>query len=97
HIRDHGATVAAGNPTTINLLLNSETDAHRDNLPRLRFVTSSSAPLAPEEWRRFEARFAIPVAQGYGSSETGWMAAISGDGRRVGTVGKPLPYHDLAI
>ena len=69
HIRDHGVTIAAGNPTTINILLNTETDAQRDNLPSLRFITSSSAPLTIEEWRRFEARFGIPIAQGYGSSE----------------------------
>ena len=77
HIRDHGVTIAAGNPTTINILLNTETDAQRNNLPSLRFITSSSAPLTIEEWRRFEARFGIPIAQGYGSSETGWIAASS--------------------
>jgi acyl-coenzyme A synthetase/AMP-(fatty) acid ligase len=97
HVAEHGVTVAAGNPTTINILLNSETDAHRANLPSLRFITSSSAPLTVEEWRRFEDRFGIPIAQGYGSSETGWIAAIPGEARRVGTVGRPLPYHDLAI
>ena len=32
HLRDHGVTIAAGNPTTINILLNSEQSAHRDNL-----------------------------------------------------------------
>jgi acyl-CoA synthetase (AMP-forming)/AMP-acid ligase II len=51
----------------------------------------------PEEWRRFEERFDIPVAQGYGSSETGWIAANPGPARHFGTVGRPLPYHDLAI
>jgi acyl-coenzyme A synthetase/AMP-(fatty) acid ligase len=97
HIRDHGATVATGNPTTINILLNSDGDAHRANLPTLRFITSSSAPLLTEEWQHFEQRFGIPIAQGYGSSETGWMAAMSGEQRRFGTVGRPLAYHDLAI
>jgi long-chain acyl-CoA synthetase len=97
HIRDHRVTVAAGNPTTINILLNTETDARRDNLPTLRFITSSSAPLTIEEWRRFEARFGIPIAQGYGSSETGWIAAIPGEARRLGTAGRPLPCHRLAI
>jgi acyl-coenzyme A synthetase/AMP-(fatty) acid ligase len=63
----------------------------------LRFITSSSAPLTIEEWRRFEARFGIPIAQGYGSSETGWIAAIPGEARRLGTAGRPLPYHQLAI
>jgi acyl-coenzyme A synthetase/AMP-(fatty) acid ligase len=97
HVRDHRVTVAAGNPTTINILLNTETSAHRDNLPTLRFLTSSSAPLTIEEWRRFEARFGIPIAQGYGSSETGWIAAAPGEQRRLGTVGRPFAYHRLAI
>jgi len=97
HVRDQRVTVAAGNPTTINILLNTEENAHRDNLPSLRFITSSSAPLTIEEWRRFEERFGIPVAQGYGSSECGWIAAIAGEQRRLGTVGRPFPYHDLAI
>ncbi len=96
-VRDHGVTVAAGNPTTINILLNSEASAHRDNLPALRFITSSSAPLTVEEWLRFEQKFGIPIAQGYGASETGWIAAISGEARRHATVGRPLAYHKLAI
>ena len=97
HVRDHGVTVAAGNPTTVNILLNAEEKAHRDNVPTLRFITSSSAPLTLEEWRRFEQKFGIPIAQGYGSSETGWIAAVTGEERRLGTVGRPFAYHDLAI
>ncbi|HEY1363387.1 MAG TPA: class I adenylate-forming enzyme family protein [Xanthobacteraceae bacterium] len=97
HVREHRVTVAAGNPTTINILVNADTTAHRDNLPSLRFVTSSSAPLTIEEWRRFEQRFGVPIAQGYGSSETGWIAAMPGEARRLGTVGRPFAYHRLAI
>ena len=97
HVRQHGVTVAAGNPTTVNILLNTEGSAHRDNMPTLRFLTSSSAPLTDEEWRRFEDRFGIPIAQGYGSSESGWIAAIPGEERRIGTVGRPFPYQRLAI
>jgi acyl-CoA synthetase (AMP-forming)/AMP-acid ligase II len=97
HIKQYGATIATGNPTTLNLLLNGEDTAHRDGLPTLRYITSSSAPLTVEEWRRFEQRFGVPVAQGYGSSETGWIAAVTGSERRIGTAGRPLPYHDLAI
>jgi acyl-coenzyme A synthetase/AMP-(fatty) acid ligase len=97
HIVDHGATVAAGNPTVINILLNSDCSTERVRAPNLRFITSSSAPQHIEEWRRFEEHFGIPVAQGYGSSETGWIAANPGTARRFGTVGRPLLYHDLAI
>jgi len=97
HLRDHRVTVAAGNPTTINILLNGAAATHRDALPSLRFVTSSSAPLTSEEWRRFEHCFGIPIAQGYGSSETGWIAAMPGEARRLGSVGRPFAYHDLAV
>jgi long-chain acyl-CoA synthetase len=97
HLRDHGATIATGNPTTINMLLNGEQTGHRDNLPRLRFMTSSSAPLLLEDWKRFEQKFGIPVAQGCGASEASWIAAIPGKERRLGRVGRPFAYHDLAI
>jgi acyl-CoA synthetase (AMP-forming)/AMP-acid ligase II len=102
HLRDHGATIATGNPTTINMLLNSEQTwqgqtCHRDNLPKLRFMTSSSAPLLLEDWKRFEQKFGIPVAQGCGASEVSWIAAVAGEERRLGRVGRPFRYHDLAI
>jgi acyl-CoA synthetase (AMP-forming)/AMP-acid ligase II len=97
NLRDHSATIATGNPTTINMLLNSEQAGHRDNLPKLRFMTSSSAPLLLEDWKRFEQKFGIPVAQGYGASEVSWIAAIPGEQRRLGRVGRPFAYHDLAI
>jgi acyl-coenzyme A synthetase/AMP-(fatty) acid ligase len=96
-VRTHGVTVAAGNPTVINMLLASPIEVGPQDVPSLRFVTSSSAPLLPQEWRRFEERFGIPVAQGYGSSETAWIAVNPGNARRFGSVGRPLPYHRLAI
>jgi acyl-CoA synthetase (AMP-forming)/AMP-acid ligase II len=95
-LRAHGVTVAAGNPTVINMLLNS-TGTATPSLPALRFVTSSSAPLSAEEWERFEGRFGVPVAQSYGSSESAWIAINPGGDRRFGTVGRPLGYHRLAI
>ncbi|MBO0716730.1 MAG: acyl--CoA ligase, partial [Rhizobiales bacterium] len=97
HLRDHGVTVATGNPTTLNILLNSDTAFERGTLPKLRFVTSSSAPLLLDEWKRFEQKFGIRVAQGYGASEASWIAAMSGEQRRLGTVGRPFAYHGFAI
>jgi len=96
HIAQHGATIATGNPTTVGILLNGDGLGAPD-VPTLRFMTSSSAPLAVEEWRRFEERFGVRVAQGYGCSEIGWIAAQPGEQRRIGTVGKPHAYHKLAI
>jgi long-chain acyl-CoA synthetase len=95
-LREHRVTIATGNPTTINILLNSGGDPY-EPLPSLRFITSSSAPLTVEEWKRFEQHFGVPIAQGYGQSEAGWIAAVPGEQRHLGTVGRPLAYHDLAI
>jgi len=97
HLRDHGVTIATGNPTTINILLNSGQTVHRDSLPKLRFITSSSAPLLLGDWKRFEEKFSIPVSQGCGASEIGWIAACPGERRRLGTVGRPFAYLDLAV
>jgi len=97
HLRDHSATIATGNPTTINILLNSGQTAHHDDLPNLRFMTSSSAPLLLGDWKRFEQKFGIPVAQGCGTSEVGWIAACPGEQRRLGSVGRPFAYLDLAV
>jgi len=97
HVAEHGATIAAGNPTTINMLLNGDDPPGVKRLSSLRFMISSSAPLLSEDWRRFEQRFGIAVAQGYGCSEIGWIANNPGTARRFGTVGKPAPYHKLAI
>jgi acyl-CoA synthetase (AMP-forming)/AMP-acid ligase II len=96
-VRAHGVTVAAGNPTVINMLLGTAAPVGPKDVPRLRFITSSSAPLLPEQWRRFEERFGIPVAQGYGSSETAWIAVNPGRERRFDSVGRPLAYHRLGI
>lgn len=97
HIAEYGVTIAAGNPTTINMLLNSDDPLNVDALSTLRFVISSSAPLLSEDWRRFEQHFGIHIAQSYGCSEIGWIATNPGAGRHIDTVGKPAPYHKLAI
>src|SRR3974390_2649956 len=97
HIVEQGATIAAGNPTTINMLLNADDTPNGKAFKTLRFLISSSAPLLSEDWRRFEQRFGIPVAQSYGCSEIGWIATNPGADRRVGTVGKPAHYHKLAV
>jgi acyl-coenzyme A synthetase/AMP-(fatty) acid ligase len=97
HIKEYDATIAAGNPTTIGMLLDADAGTRSADLPTLRFVTSSSAPLPLEQWERFERQFGIRISQGYGCSEIGWIAARPGEERRLGTVGMPIPYHRLRI
>lgn len=96
-INDNGATIAAGNATIINMLINRESARGRNAAPSLRFITSSSAPLLVSEWQRFENTFGITVCQGYGASEVGWIAGSNEHARKLGSVGKPLPYQKVRI
>ncbi len=96
-IERYGATIAAGNPTVINMLVNRPVEIDRDGLSQLRFITSSSAPLLVADWEKFEAMYDIPVAQGFGTSETGWIAGANETNRRIGSVGKPIPYQNVRI
>ncbi|MGB0632276.1 MAG: AMP-binding protein, partial [Alphaproteobacteria bacterium] len=48
-VNENEITVAAGNPTIINMLVNREGHCGKGAAPSLRFVTSSSAPLLVSE------------------------------------------------
>ena len=96
-LRDYGATIAAGNPTTINMLNNRPHAVTAKDLPHLRYVFSSSAPLLRKDWSAFEERYGIAIAQGFGASEMMWIAGCDEHSRRFGSAGKPLAYQNLRI
>ncbi|MBK18623.1 MAG: hypothetical protein CMM52_07285 [Rhodospirillaceae bacterium] len=96
-VKEHKATIGVCNPTGLAMFLNRPIDIHHNEIPHLRFMTSSSAPLMPETWKQFEEKYGVPVAQGYGCSEIGWIAVSNEHTRKFGTVGKPLAYHNLTI
>jgi hypothetical protein len=72
-VRKTKATVASLTPTLMSLLL--EAEPGNDSLGDVRFAFSGAAPLGGVLWRAFEARFKIPVYQGYGLTETTCWAA----------------------
>ena len=80
----------------MNLLLNHPED-ERPNIPTLRLMSCSSAPLAPEQWVRFEKRYGITLLQLYGMSEAGWICGNTHYKRRMGTVGPPAIHQEFAI
>ncbi len=96
-VRDNRATIGVCNPTGLAMFLNRPIDIHHRDIPHLRFMTSSSAPLMPETWKQFEEKYGVPVAQGYGCSEVGWIGVSNEHSRKFGTVGRPLDYLELAI
>ena len=86
-----GVTVFAGVPTMYVGLL-----AAADGAPALpttlRLAVSGGAPAPVAVLERFEARFGVPIHEGYGLSETasGATANQSWFGRKPGTVGHPM-------
>ena len=96
-IAEHAITVAAGVPTVINMLLDRPVRLDRAAHASLRLMTSSSAPLAPDQWVRFEETYGIRVLQFYGASEGGWLCGNRHGERRIGTVGRPAKHIEFAI
>ncbi|MGE0747875.1 MAG: class I adenylate-forming enzyme family protein [Rhodospirillales bacterium] len=96
-IKDHQITVVAGVPTVINMLLNRPVDVRTGDLASVRVMTSSTAPLSPEQWQRFEGMYGIRLLQFFGASEVGWFTGNRHYDFKFGTVGKPAMYTDFAI
>ena len=71
-----GATWYTAVPTIHQILLERAAAEYPwENPPRLRFIRSCSAPLAPAVFRQLEAEFSVPVVSAYGMTETAHQAA----------------------
>ena len=99
-VADFRCTWFALVPTIITHLVNwtdpySEGKAER--LRQIRFVRSSSAPLAPALHQAFEEKFLLLLVEGMGMTEasTLFMNPPSRDQRRIGSPG--LPCHETKI
>src|SRR5262245_57524213 len=96
-IQRHGITFAAGVPTVVNMLLNKPLGYTAKDLPSLRLMTCSTAPLTAEQWVKFEAMYGVTLLQLYGMSEAGWICGNRYYRRRMGTVGPPALHQEFAI
>jgi acyl-coenzyme A synthetase/AMP-(fatty) acid ligase len=65
-IRTYGITFAAGVPTVLNMLLHKPLGYTAKDLPTLRLMSCSSAPLAADQWLRFEEMYGVKLLQMYG-------------------------------
>jgi acyl-coenzyme A synthetase/AMP-(fatty) acid ligase len=96
-VRSYGITFAAGVPTVIAMLLNKPLSLSAGDLPTLRHMSCSSAPLPDEQWLAFEAKYGVKLLQMYGMSEAGWVCGNRTYKRRIGTVGPPALHQEFAI
>jgi acyl-coenzyme A synthetase/AMP-(fatty) acid ligase len=88
-LRDYGVTVAVGIPTVINMLLARPVAATKADLPKLRFMTSSTAPLSVDRHLEFEKTYGITIVQLAGGTETGFMCGNHPRERKLGSIGRP--------
>ncbi|MBI2081704.1 MAG: long-chain fatty acid--CoA ligase [candidate division NC10 bacterium] len=90
-------TVFAGVPAMYALLASlPEVPA---DLSALRLCVSGGAPLPVEVLRRFEARYGIPIYEGYGPTECSPALTVNPPfgKRKVGSVGLPLPGVEIRV
>lgn len=82
---------------TMCSVLEATTDRDVDT-SSLRFVICGTAPMAVDVITGFEAKFDVPVLEGYGLSECSAVTVNRNDStRRLGTVGRALPGITVAI
>jgi len=94
---EHRVQGSALVPSMIQMLLTQPLE--KADLSELTAISSGAAPLAEEVRREFEAR--VPTAtvyEGYGCTEAAtFISANPKDGRRLGSVGLPVPGCEVTI
>jgi acyl-coenzyme A synthetase/AMP-(fatty) acid ligase len=69
-------------------------------VPSLRRLVSAGEPIEPETIRLFRERLGLPIADGYGQTETGAVTGMRpGDDapERYGSMGRPLPGIEVRV
>jgi len=89
-IRDYGITISIGVPTIITMLMERPHALTKAELPTLRYMTTSSAPITPETYKAFQTRYGITLVQAMGMSESGFIFVNDPSAPRLGPVGLEL-------
>jgi acyl-coenzyme A synthetase/AMP-(fatty) acid ligase len=96
-VQTHGITFSAGVPTVLNMLLNKPLGYTAKDIPTLRLMSCSTAPLTAQQWNQFEDMYGVTLLQLYGMSETGWVCGNRHYAKKMGTVGLPALHQELKI
>ncbi|HTS39488.1 MAG TPA: class I adenylate-forming enzyme family protein [Xanthobacteraceae bacterium] len=96
-IKTYGITFSAGVPTVLNMLLNKPLGYTAKDVPTLRLMTCSTAPLTAQQWAQFEEMYGVRLLQCYGMSEAGWVCGNRTYKNKIGTVGVPALHQEFEI
>jgi long-chain acyl-CoA synthetase len=96
-IARHRCTFFAGVPSMFGLLAAQPRPAL--DFSAWRFCVSGGAPLPVATVEAFEARFGIPIYEGYGPTECAPVLTVNPPygARKIGSVGPPIPQVELQI
>lgn len=96
-IQNYGVSLFVGVPTLYRMILeNDRLDLY--NCSTLKFCLSGADKLPLEIFNRWEERFGVPIWQGYGATEVGWVTAAPLDREpEPESIGLPLPSREVII
>jgi len=97
-VEDEQLTIMHGVPAMYNDVIN-QPDAESFDLSSLRLAGVGGSGIPIEVLRRFEELYDATIYEGYGLTETSPVTHFNSPeaGRRVGSIGKPLPDVDAKI
>ncbi len=96
-ILEHRVTLFAGVPTMFAVLAGLPRSA--GDLSAWRLCISGGAPLPPAVLEAFEAKYGVPIFEGYGPTECAPVLTVNPPRgvRKVGSVGPAIPRVELKI
>jgi len=96
-VADERVSVVSAVPTVFSIMLDMPRDESRD-YSSLRLMVSSAASLPVEVLRAWQARFRVPIVEGYGLTESACYATLNPKGYgKAGSVGVPLACTQLRV
>jgi len=96
-LRKYNVTISSGVPTVINILVSDPVELGKNDVPTLKYMTSSSAPLSVEKQSEFESIYGIRINQMAGMTEAGWMIGNPPKKSKIGSVGTPFLHKQIFI
>ena len=83
-------------PTMYRMLIKQ--DLSRFDLSSIQHATIAGEALNPEVFRQFEKATGLQIMEGFGQSESTLIIGnLSGDGHKIGSMGKPVPLYDVHL
>jgi long-chain acyl-CoA synthetase len=93
----HGVTIISGPPTMWQAWAGFP-DIPTDAFSAVRLAVSGAARLSEDTARSFEARFGLPLSEGYGLTEASpVVTSAAGTDAPIGSVGVPVPGLEVRI